>query len=82
MKTYLFYDLETSGLHPAFDQVLTFAGIRTDTRLREIERTSLTIQLRKDIVPSPHAFVTHCLTPDLLAAGMCEYAAAGKLHAL
>ncbi len=82
MKTYLFYDLETSGLHPAFDQVLTFAGIRTDTQLREIDRTSLTIQLRKDIVPSPHAFVTHCLTPEVLAEGMCEYEAAGELHAL
>ncbi len=82
MKTYLFYDLETTGLHPAFDQVLTFAGIRTDIQLREIDRTSLTIQLRKDIVPSPHAFVTHCLTPDILDEGVSEYDAAGKLHAL
>ena len=82
MKTYLFYDLETTGLHPAFDQVLTFAGIRTDTRLREIDRTGITIRLRKDIVPSPHAFVTHCLPLDALSGGVCEYEAARKLHAL
>jgi exodeoxyribonuclease I len=82
MKTCLFYDLETSGLDPAFDQVLTFAGIRTDTQLREIDRTSLTIRLRKDIVPSPHAFITHCLHPEVLTDGMCEYEAARTLHAL
>ena len=82
MKTYLFYDLETSGLHPAFDQILTFAAIRTDTQLHEIDRTSLTIQLRKDIVPSPHAFVTHCLKPEDLARGLCEYDAARQLHTL
>ncbi|MCA1792305.1 MAG: exonuclease domain-containing protein [Desulfotignum sp.] len=82
MKTYLFFDLETSGLDPAFDQVLTFAGIRTDPQLREIDRTSLTIQMRKDIVPSPHAFITHCLYPEPLADGLCEYEAARILHAL
>jgi len=27
MKTFLLYDIETSGLNPAFDQVLTFATI-------------------------------------------------------
>ncbi|MCF8126094.1 MAG: exodeoxyribonuclease I, partial [Desulfotignum sp.] len=82
MKTYLFYDLETSGLNPAFDQVLTFAGIRTDTKLCEIDRTCLTIKLRKDIIPSPHAFVTHCLTPKFLEGGICEYEAARVLHQL
>jgi exodeoxyribonuclease-1 len=81
-KIYLFYDLETSGLDPAFDQVLTFAGIRTDSRLREIDRTSLTIRLRKDVIPSPNAFVTHCLTMKDLADGQCEYQAARLLHSL
>jgi exodeoxyribonuclease-1 len=78
----LFYDLETSGLDPAFDQVLTFAGIRTDARLREIDRTSLTIRLRKDIIPSPEAVMTHCLTPEELSTGQCEYQAARFLHEL
>ena len=36
--TYLFYDLETTGLNPCFDQVLQFAAIRTDLSLNEIER--------------------------------------------
>ncbi len=81
-KIYLFYDLETSGLDPAFDQVLSFAGIRTDSRLQEIDRTGLTVRLRKDIIPSPGAFVTHCLAWKDLADGPCEYQAARLLHDL
>jgi exodeoxyribonuclease I len=81
-KSFLFYDLETSGLNPAFDQVLTFAGIRTDARLHEIDRTCLAFRLRKDIIPSPKAVVTHCLTPADLEDGLREYPGAGMLHQL
>ena len=80
MKTFLFYDVETSGLNPAFDQILTFAGIRTDLHFREIDRRSITIRLRKDIVPSPKAFLTHGLTIDELGFGINEYEAALKIH--
>ena len=80
MKTDLFYDTETSGLNPAFDQILTFACIRTDLELNEIDRQTITIQLRKDIVPSPRAFLTHGLTHDELKAGITEYEAALQLH--
>ncbi|MCP3943362.1 MAG: exodeoxyribonuclease I [Desulfobacteraceae bacterium] len=82
MKTLLFYDVETSGLNPAFDQILTFAGIRTDLDLNEISRELITIKLRGDIVPSPHAFITHCLTWDELEGGISEYQAALKIHQL
>ena len=81
-KTYLFYDIETSGLNPAFDQVLTFACIRTDLGLNELSRETITISLRPDIVPSPRAFLTHCLTFRELEQGVCEYEAARKIHAL
>jgi exodeoxyribonuclease-1 len=80
MKTFLFYDVETSGLNPAFDQILTFACIKTDLDLNEIDRQSITIQLRKDIVPSPKAFLTHGLTFDELELGISEYDAARKIH--
>jgi exodeoxyribonuclease I len=82
MKTYLFYDVETSGLNPAFDQILTFASIRTDLFLNEISRDLITIKLRRDIVPSPHAFITHCLTKDELDGGLTEYQAALRIHKL
>jgi exodeoxyribonuclease-1 len=82
MKTYLFYDVETSGLNPAFDQILTFAGIRTDFSFKEISRELITIKLRQDIIPSPHAFITHCLTQDELESGITEYQAAQRIHKL
>jgi exodeoxyribonuclease-1 len=82
MKTLLFYDIETSGLSPAFDQVLTFAAIRTDMALNEIDRYDVTVSLRPDIVPSPGAFITHRLTPDDLNAGLCEYEAMALIHGI
>lgn len=82
MKSFLFYDLETSGLNPAFDQVLTFAAIRTDTTLNELSRDEICVNLRPDIVPSPGAFLTHGLTPEILENGICEYQAARKIHRL
>lgn len=82
MKTFLFYDIETSGLNPAFDQILTFACIRTDLSLGEISRELIVIKLRQDIIPSPQAFITHCLTQDDLKKGITEYQAALKIHAL
>lgn len=63
MKTFLFYDLETSGLNPAFDQVMQFAAIRTDESLNELERHKFHCQLRPDIIPHLSAVLTHRLSP-------------------
>ncbi len=52
-ETYLFYDIETTGLNRAFDQVLEFAAIRTDGDLNELDRFTATIRLRPDVIPSP-----------------------------
>ncbi len=82
MTRFLFYDIETSGLSPAFDQVLTFACIQTDSGLTETSREVITVKLRPDIVPSPGAFLTHCLTPETLDSGIPEYHAALKIHQL
>lgn len=35
--TFVFYDLETTGTLPAFDQPLQFAAIRTDDHFNDIE---------------------------------------------
>lgn len=80
MKTFLFYDIETSGLNSSFDQVLTFAAIRTDLNLNEIGREYIIVKLRPDIVPSPGAFITHRLSLQELSSGLCEYEAAKKIH--
>ena len=80
MRTYLFYDLETSGLNPAFDQIFQFAAIRTDLQFREIEREEFQVRLREDVIPSPGALVTHRIPLEKLQEGMTEYAAANRIH--
>ncbi|MBW2518564.1 MAG: exodeoxyribonuclease I [Deltaproteobacteria bacterium] len=81
-KTYLFYDIETTGLNKAFDQVLQFAAIRTDRQLNEIERYRLTVKLRPDVIPSPGAMITNRLSIEDLASGLGEFEAIGQIHEL
>jgi exodeoxyribonuclease-1 len=79
--TYLFYDIESSGLNKCFDQVLQFAAIRTDLQLNEIERYELKIKPNCDVLPAPGAIVTHYLSPDSLQDGLAEIEALEKIHA-
>ncbi len=81
-KTYLFYDIETTGLNKAFDQVLQFAAIRTDRQLNEIERHRLAVKLRPDVIPSPGAMITNRLSVEDLASGLSEFEAIGQIHEL
>ena len=80
--SYLFYDIESTGLSKAFDQVLQFAAIRTDRRLNEIDRHDIRIRLRPDIIPSPLAILTNRIPIADLAGGLCEYEAIGQIHRL
>lgn len=81
-NTYLFYDIETTGLNKAFDQVLQFAAIRTDQQLNEIERYSVGIKLRPDVVPSPGAIITNRMSLAEFSSGLCEYEGIRQIHAL
>ncbi|MFU8797935.1 MAG: exonuclease domain-containing protein [Gammaproteobacteria bacterium] len=81
-KTYLFYDIETSGLNKAFDQVLQFAAIRTDSDLNEMERHEIWVRLSADTIPSPGAVITHHITPEATAQGLPEIEAIVKIHQL
>ncbi len=80
MQTYLFYDIETTGLNKAFDQILHFAAIRTDSNLKELERYELKIKLNPDTVPSPGAMLTHRMHLAELAHGITEFDAIKKIH--
>lgn len=83
MRTYLFYDIETTGLNKAFDQILQFAAIRTDIRLNEIDRHQVLVKLRPDIIYSPEALITTRISiRQALSDGLCEYEAVRKIHAL
>lgn len=82
-STYLFYDLETSGLNPAFDQILQFAAIRTDADFHELERHEFRVRLRPDVIPSPGALLaTGVTTMQTLTTGLCEYDAVREIHAM
>lgn len=79
-QTYLFYDLETSGLNTVFDQILTFACIRTDETFTEVDRNEIKVRLRPDVVPSPGALLVNRLPVNEPGRGVFEYEAALKIH--
>lgn len=82
-QTYLFYDIETSGLNKSFDQIFQFAAIRTDLDLNEISRHEIWIQLKPDVIPSPLASITHQISlASLEQHGLKEYEAIKQIHAL
>lgn len=82
-KTYLFYDIETTGLNKCFDQVLQFAAIRTDLELNELNRTNIFVKLNSDAVPSPQAILTHQISVKKLETiGIPEYEAISQIHKL
>ena len=80
--TYLFYDIETTGLNKCFDQILQFAAIRTDQAFNELEHYDIRIKLRSDIIPSPRAVITHNIPIENMQNGECEYEAVQKIHKL
>ena len=64
--SFVFYDLETTGISPAFDQPLQFAAIHTDDNFNEIERVNLRCQIAPHIIPSPHALMVTGILPEQL----------------
>jgi len=81
-RTICFYDLETTGLSVAFDQILRFAAIRTDLALEELERVEVDIKLRPDIIPSAGALIINRLSLNDVLIGDSEYEGICKIHEL
>ncbi|PIE74588.1 MAG: exodeoxyribonuclease [Deltaproteobacteria bacterium] len=79
-NTYLFYDLETTGLNKCFDQIIQFAAIRTDKNFNELEKYNFKLALRDDIIMSPEAVLVHRISPLSLKEGLNEYEAVLKIH--
>ncbi|MEH6648117.1 exonuclease domain-containing protein [Sulfitobacter sp.] len=63
---FAFYDLETTGTSPAFDQPLQFAAILTDNDLNEVERVDIRCRLAPHILPAPWALAVTGISPDQL----------------
>ena len=51
----IFYDTETTGVQPFFDQILQFAAIKTDPELKEVDRFEKRCRLSPHVIPSPGA---------------------------
>ena len=69
MRTFFFYDLETSGFSARYDQIMQFAGQRTDDELELIgQPVNLLVKLTDDILPSPGAVLTTHITPQMTVA--------------
>jgi exodeoxyribonuclease-1 len=81
-NTYLFYDIETSGLSKCFDQIVQFAAIRTDLDFNILETHNFKIALRDDIIISPEALLVHKMGPSELKDGVSEFEAVKEIHRL
>jgi exodeoxyribonuclease I len=80
--TYLFYDLETTGLNPAFDQILQFAAIETDEQWQPLAEHEIRVRLRPDVTPAPGALLTTGVAVLHTMSGVCEYEAVREIHRL
>lgn len=59
---FVFYDTETTGLHPGFDQIVQVAAIRTDNDLNETDRFELRSRINPNVVPSAQAILANGLS--------------------
>ena len=84
LGTFYWYDLETTGTHPASDRIMQFAGRRTDGELRDVgEPHRVFLRLAADVLPSPEACLVTGFTPQMVAAeGIDEWQALGDIQAL
>lgn len=80
MKTFFFYDLETSGLKPREDRIMQFAGQRTDLELNPVgEPVNILVKMTDDALPSPSAIAVTKITPQqtlmdgINEAEFCKY---------
>jgi len=66
MEKFVFYDYETTGISPEYDQPLQFAAIITDLDFNEIERVDIRCQLSPHILPAPMALHVTGVNPNQL----------------
>jgi exodeoxyribonuclease I len=66
MEKFVFYDYETTGISPEYDQPLQFAAIITDLDFNEIERVDIRCQLSPHILPAPKALYVTGVNPNQL----------------
>ena len=64
-NTFMFYDLETSGISPKNQRIMQFAGQRTDMNLQPVgDPHNYLLALPEDILPDPWAILVTGITPQ------------------
>ncbi|MBV1951805.1 MAG: exodeoxyribonuclease I, partial [Cycloclasticus sp.] len=76
------YDFETTGVSPATDRVIQFAGVRTDLDFNIIaEPDVFYCQLANDVLPHPEAALVTGISPQLtLQKGLIERDFIARIH--
>lgn len=70
---YIFYDIETTGLNAAFDQMLQFAAIEVDEDFNEISSINIRCRILPYILPSPGALMVTRVSPAMLTSSNYSY---------
>ena len=77
---YLFYDFETTGQNPCFDQAVRLAIIETNSNFEEVDKHIFDIKLRSDTLPHPKALLVNKLSIQDLDSGKNEYESFKEIH--
>ena len=59
MKKIIFYDLETTGRSPYWDQIIQIAAICTDENLNVLDEINIIGKLNSYAVPDPEALLVN-----------------------
>ncbi|MEQ1754036.1 MAG: exonuclease domain-containing protein [Micropepsaceae bacterium] len=79
--SFIFYDTETTGTDPTFDQLLQFAAVRTDDELNVTDTFNSRCRLLPWVVPSPGAMMVTGVTPSMLHdAPLSYFQMQGEIH--
>ena len=70
---FIFYDTETTGTDPAFDQVLQVAAILADNDLNELDSFNLRCRLQPHVLPSITALLITGMTIGAVDAAPLSY---------
>jgi exodeoxyribonuclease-1 len=81
-ETYYWYDYETTGIDPARDRVVQFAGIRTDLNFNPVANPDVFYcKLHDDILPHPEACLITGITPQhAISEGLLESEFIKRVH--
>lgn len=83
MTTHIFYDTETTGANPQFDQILQAAAIQTDDDFVELDSVDIRSRLAPHMVPAAGALkVTHVDPYEIARAPFSAHDFTRRLHDL